>query len=440
MLRKGLHIFFLFLAIAPCIHSQTDSLIALLSQHPADTIGLKILTDLSETCEEDSIPNYTTRGFKLSDELLEKFPHQEKPIMKYKARLYSNQAYFIQTKGDVAGAINFYVMAMKIFEQYNDIKDLSATLNNIGTLYQDENNFKKALEFYYRGLAIRRTVNDSVQISSTISNIGSVYYKTAQWDSALYHFREAAKFVSLKSAPSLVANILNNIGTVYSKQKQYDLALEYFEKAKGIWLQHDKRRMPTCFANIADIYFFKGDISRSIVIGEEAYAMAKQMGAPYQVVTCAELLTRSHKAKGNFEKALIYLEEYKKLQDSLINDEAKQALARAQLQYEYDKKEAVNAVKRKEEEALWKGEQRLRRITIYSICSGLFILVILSYYIFKRYRERQKSHLEISRQKGIIEGKQKEILDSIRYAKRIQQSLMPTERYIAQKIGKAGFK
>ena len=34
----------------------------------------------------------------------------------------------------------------------------------------------------------------------------------------------------------------------------------------------------------------------------------------------------------------------------------------------------------------------------------------------------------------IIEGKQKEIIDSITYARRIQNSLMPTEKYIDSQL------
>ena len=41
---------------------------------------------------------------------------------------------------------------------------------------------------------------------------------------------------------------------------------------------------------------------------------------------------------------------------------------------------------------------------------------------------------EAQHQKEIVEEKQKEILDSIRYAKRIQQSLLPTEKYIDKKF------
>jgi hypothetical protein len=42
----------------------------------------------------------------------------------------------------------------------------------------------------------------------------------------------------------------------------------------------------------------------------------------------------------------------------------------------------------------------------------------------------------VEEQKRLVDEKQKEVLDSIRYAKRIQQSLMPTETYISRNIRK----
>lgn len=46
--------------------------------------------------------------------------------------------------------------------------------------------------------------------------------------------------------------------------------------------------------------------------------------------------------------------------------------------------------------------------------------------------ERQK--LLVDEKNKAIEEKQKDILDSIRYANRIQQSLLPTEKYISKII------
>ena len=44
-----------------------------------------------------------------------------------------------------------------------------------------------------------------------------------------------------------------------------------------------------------------------------------------------------------------------------------------------------------------------------------------------------KNHL-INEQKELLEEKQKEIFDSINYARRIQQAHMPTEKYVSKSI------
>lgn len=48
----------------------------------------------------------------------------------------------------------------------------------------------------------------------------------------------------------------------------------------------------------------------------------------------------------------------------------------------------------------------------------------------------QERTAELAHEKQLVEEKQKDILDSIRYAKRIQQSLMPTQKYIENVFGK----
>ena len=49
---------------------------------------------------------------------------------------------------------------------------------------------------------------------------------------------------------------------------------------------------------------------------------------------------------------------------------------------------------------------------------------------------KQKTNVEINKQKDVIEAKQKEILDSIHYAKRIQNVLMTSEKYIGKNLDK----
>jgi type VI protein secretion system component VasK len=106
------------------------------------------------------------------------------------------------------------------------------------------------------------------------------------------------------------------------------------------------------------------------------------------------------------------------------------------MNYEYDKKEAIlKAESQKEKEK--------QQLIIYSICIGLFLVLIFTGFIFNRFKvtQRQKRLIEIKEketqaQKELIEEKNEEIISSIRYAKRIQQSLLPNEKYIEKNLKK----
>jgi|GEM_PF-2603168 len=64
----------------------------------------------------------------------------------------------------------------------------------------------------------------------------------------------------------------------------------------------------------------------------------------------------------------------------------------------------------------------------------LFIITILFFVFFRR--ENLLFQKEIIEQKEIVEEKQKEIIDSINYSKRLQQSLLPTEKYIEKTLNR----
>ena len=63
------------------------------------------------------------------------------------------------------------------------------------------------------------------------------------------------------------------------------------------------------------------------------------------------------------------------------------------------------------------------------------IPIILNAYLISEFvKAKQKAEKKLFEQKQMIEEKQKEILDSIRYAKRIQNALLPHEKYIERNL------
>lgn len=74
---------------------------------------------------------------------------------------------------------------------------------------------------------------------------------------------------------------------------------------------------------------------------------------------------------------------------------------------------------------------------------GLLLVLILAIVVYRGSKQKQKANNQllakneiIEAQKHIVEEKQKEIIDSINYAKRIQQSQLPTEKYITKSINR----
>jgi hypothetical protein len=85
------------------------------------------------------------------------------------------------------------------------------------------------------------------------------------------------------------------------------------------------------------------------------------------------------------------------------------------------------------------AEQQQKKY-LYMIITAIGIITVIAILAFFRQRKLKKlinlQKTEVEKQKHFIEEKQKEIIDSIRYAKRIQSSLMPTEKYITKNLRK----
>jgi hypothetical protein len=68
----------------------------------------------------------------------------------------------------------------------------------------------------------------------------------------------------------------------------------------------------------------------------------------------------------------------------------------------------------------------------------LIILIVAAFLavLYKRFKIIQKQKAEIEAQKNIIEEKANEIISSMNYAKRIQQSILPNENYVRKQLNK----
>jgi serine phosphatase RsbU (regulator of sigma subunit) len=99
--------------------------------------------------------------------------------------------------------------------------------------------------------------------------------------------------------------------------------------------------------------------------------------------------------------------------------------------YETAKKEKENEILRQKdqinslESSRKDSEITRQRIAIGGVGAALLLMIVLAFFIFKGYRQKQRDNRIIEQQKQLVEEKNKDITDSIQYAQRIQEALLP---------------
>jgi hypothetical protein len=154
-------------------------------------------------------------------------------------------------------------------------------------------------------------------------------------------------------------------------------------------------------------------------------------------------LSEIHKKKGNWKQAYEMHALFTRMNDSINNDLNRRAAIKSGFQYQYEKKLAADSVaflKQKEITEVQMAKQRAeinaKRTQQYALYCGLAIVLIFSGFLYNRFKVTQSQKKLIEEQKHVVEEKQKEIIDSIRYARRIQRSLLPPEKLISKTLNK----
>ena len=106
------------------------------------------------------------------------------------------------------------------------------------------------------------------------------------------------------------------------------------------------------------------------------------------------------------------------------------------MNYEFEKKEAALIAEQDKKEALAEADRKRQAVFLWLIAILAIAVATTAVIVWRSLRFTKQQQVVIEQQKIVVEEKQREVLDSIHYAKRIQQSLLPTEKYIAKNLNR----
>ena len=354
---------------------------------------------------------------------------------KYLAQAFNTQGTTFYFKGDYARAIDYFTQGLKIREAIGDKKGLASSINNMGAIYTDQGESEKALNCYKRSLKIREEIGDKNGMAASFNNIGAIYAEKKENTLAIEYYTRSLKIREEIGDKVGIGTPYNNIGSIYINLKDVTKARDYFTRGLKIREQvGDKRGQAMSLYNIGKTYYNEGDYKTAIAINERALKTALESEAVLHIHYVSLALYECYKKTGRYKDALGMYELYIKMNDSIKSENSQKAMLKQEMQYAFDKQKALDE-KEHEKESLIAAEQgQKQKILSLSIATVLLLVLIFSVFAYTRLRitKRQKSIIEI--QKNIVEEKQKEILDSMTYAKRLQDAILPADQHVKEKL------
>lgn len=338
--------------------------------------------------------------------------------------------------------LRYLLKAMNIYIDLNNEHQLSKLYLDFAYTYMYWGEEDEVIKYYKKALNLYRKNKQKEWEAMALGNLGFSYFHFKKPDSCIYFHKQAYKLYTELQIENGIAKILHGYGDYYLLIENADSAIYYYTSA------YEKRLADAPFAanqsllRLGEAYGLKQDFNTAISYQLKAYKHIYQEGVSRWKIKANESLRKTYFRMGNKETAYNYLHKTKYLQDSLNNQKLRRQALEMQVIFESKEREAKIKLLNKENE-LKKIELAKKNWIISFALSGLLLIVVISFLIYKSYLNKKKSNLilekkntEIEKQKIEIENIHSELISSIRYAQRIQNAILPNNTDVSKYLNK----
>lgn len=353
------------------------------------------------------------------------------------ANAYFSMASIENLRGENVSALDNSFKAKEAFMRANMLMEVGQVLNQIGIIYDQKGLYSEALESYLNALDIAISTQDIDSEILISNNLGVIYDNMNNLEKSQEYYSEALEKAGIHGMADNEATLMNNLSYIHLKKGDTITALSLLKKS----LKIDLSEIYPCFDSypnegIGSIYIAKGLLDsaeyylnnslkkaiecQDVVVSANVYKdlgmletkrknsgkalsylseglqLSKDAGLITEIQESYKELYKFYKSIGNTSQAIMFLESYQTLTDSIYK--AKNVEKATQLAAEYDFRKQVETLEaeRRASDTQFLEELRLknRQNTITNIAMILFALLAISlgrsYYVIQKNNKKLK--------------------------------------------------
>lgn len=394
--------------------------------------GVKLVADKKNEADRLNKASYEIRNIdqeqsrKTAEEALK--VSEDLGYDKGKAEALSNIGFYNLQKGHHEKAYQQLMDALTVFEKLDDEQGIANVLYNIGIVHLRIGNFDNAIAALQKSLGMREVLGDTAGRAACHFQLSYIHQYFDDWDSSKEHAeksRELRKEIKDVAGEAAALMVLSD---TYLKKQDYKTAKELL--LESIRLRENTEEKLGYFATKirwAEINIQIGEVEEARQSLNEGLEAAKKEGILFGVIRFLQTIGKLGLVENNAEAAK---EAYLKALEYSGRSTFKSI--------EYELHEALAETYRRlnDMEAAFKHYKEFHRLKeeVISLQSNTRLKSVQ--YINQLQSAKREAGLEkeknteLKKAYDIIEEKNKDITDSIHYARRIQNAILPKDELI----------
>jgi tetratricopeptide (TPR) repeat protein len=376
------------------------------------------------------------------------------------ASALTNLGILSHNQGRYSEALDYDYQALNYHQETENKQGETNTRNNIAIVLESQGDLDGALVQLQQALKLQRELGNVLGEATALNNLGGLLHKKGDYHTSLNYFMKSLEMHLNLDNPSALGNCYFKIADSYFSQKKYPEALENFKDSYAQFLIiGNKRQLAFALIAMAGAHWKLKQSNEALEAVLTGASYAKTTGALDMLSEAYELLSEIYESKGDVTQAFHYYRQQVLITDSINNQNDARREIEAAVKYEYlqrqwtdslqlIEKEKLKALKAEENERIRslrekkdKEALQLQTWINYIGAIGFLLMCGLAFLLFRGNQVKQKANAQLvlqeaktKRQKELAEKANENLTDSINYAKRIQDAILPPSELVKQTL------
>lgn len=274
------------------------------------------------------------------------------------------------------------------YVQENELKEVEGDLHStIGLIMSRISDFEGSIENFKKSYAIRKELKNEPAMASSLNLLARTYALSNQLDLSEDFYQQAIKLRTDINETGALPWSFIGLASLYEKKNEFDNAKLYYYKSLEYNLSlPDKRCSLHSFLGLSRIFLETNNLEEAKINIDKTLQIAQELNANLILYEGYKILSEYYEKSGMTEEAYDSFKKFHQIRESVLNAQTHSILKNQQVSFEIEK-------------------------------------------IQKDAEIHQLRNIELKNAYDTLNQKTRDILDSIDYAKKIQNALLPPVDY-----------